>query len=232
MIAYKTYQEAKIANPESEIYRNESKTIFSCFVGDIDSNGAVVIECNPADHCMSLETFYNKNYELVIDDLYIDICDTVVTVNDEIISYVNTRCPEDIRRYVLKAAALQPDKAEKSAGKPEQPQWDGEGLPPVGVECEFGYPAGKWNKGYYHGLTRAVSKMHIVEYIDGRIETLGSLISFRKPETLEQKAAREREEAVREMSVVAYGMPVKKGEYIMSPELYRLYDDGYRKSDK
>lgn len=70
------------------------------------------------------------------------------------------------------------------------------GLPPVGVECEFQYPKGRWNKGYYHGLTASKGlKMHILEYEGGRMETLGDLVTFRKPETEAERKEREELEA-------------------------------------
>ncbi len=78
----------------------------------------------------------------------------------------------------------------------EQVEWNGEGLPPVGAECEFEYPSGRWNKGYYHGETSSGAiKMHILEYEGGDIETLGGLTKFRKPETPEAKKEREELEA-------------------------------------
>lgn len=68
------------------------------------------------------------------------------------------------------------------------------GLPPAGVECEFEYPCGRWNKGYYHGKTISGRvKIHILEYKGGEIETLGDLVKFRKPETQEDRDRRERE---------------------------------------
>lgn len=84
---------------------------------------------------------------------------------------------------------------ETSGAKPipqtKEVEWEN-GLPPVGEECEFQYPQGRWNKGYYHGLTRSKClKMHIVEYEGGSIESLGDLVSFRKPESPEAKKERE-----------------------------------------
>ncbi|AUR87365.1 hypothetical protein NVP1100O_24 [Vibrio phage 1.100.O._10N.261.45.C3] len=75
-------------------------------------------------------------------------------------------------------------------------EWGGEGLPPVGVECEFEYPEGRWNKGFYHGLTASAGvEMHILEFEGGCIETFGGLTKFRKPETPQQREDRERLEA-------------------------------------
>ena len=72
----------------------------------------------------------------------------------------------------------------------ESEVWNGNGLPPVGDNCEFEYPEGKWNKGYYHGkIVSGPIKLHIVEYDGGAIETLGGLTKFRKTETTEEKEA-------------------------------------------
>ncbi|AUR86539.1 coil containing protein [Vibrio phage 1.086.O._10N.222.51.F8] len=82
-------------------------------------------------------------------------------------------------------------------------EWNGEGLPPVGVECEFEYPEGRWNKGFYHGLTASAGvEMHILEFEGGCIETFGGLTKFRKPETPQQREDRERLEAAYKLYLI------------------------------
>jgi hypothetical protein len=89
---------------------------------------------------------------------------------------------------------------ENNSESPNGSWWDGEGLPPVGAECEFQYPEGRWNAGYYHGKTKSGKlNLYIIEYKDGEVVTLGGLTKFRPIETPEQKEERERLEAGKEL---------------------------------
>ena len=120
MTTYNTYQEAKIANPECEIYQLERNGLFAhCdhhkaelvrFI-EFDSAG---IKCNPADYCMTVEKFLADGYRFVDGDLYIDwkgcvrgvgmIGHSVDACND--VRYIE----DSLGSYILRAAALEEKK--------------------------------------------------------------------------------------------------------------------------
>lgn len=117
METYNTYQEAKIANPECEIYQLERNGLFAhCnyhksesvrFV-EFDSDGA---KCNPADHCMTVEKFLADGYKFVEGDLMIGTTSNFVTVGAEYtVELANEKSMRDNKRYILRAAALEEKK--------------------------------------------------------------------------------------------------------------------------
>lgn len=113
MKTYPTYQEAKIANPECEIYRIEKTGVFAhCiyhksnavrFV-DFDSDG---IKCNPADYCMTVEQFLRDGYEFVEGDVILRHDGRVLTANENLECYAwNILADGDNKRFILRADAL------------------------------------------------------------------------------------------------------------------------------
>jgi hypothetical protein len=110
--------------------------------------------------------------------------------------------------------------------------WAGEGLPPVGLECETLWSS---TTGEYvpvriiaHDEDRAVVRFiggeRKGEYDSDRQHNNYGYPIFRPIRTAEQIAAEEREAAVKEMQVVVNSKPVA---YMNG--LYALYDAGYRK---
>ena len=69
MKTHKTYQEAKIANPDSDIFYADSIGFAS---GDAPATPANWKKCNPADYCMTLVEFLAAGLLLVEDDLVLD----------------------------------------------------------------------------------------------------------------------------------------------------------------
>lgn len=76
--------------------------------------------------------------------------------------------------------------------KPEVVEWNGEGLPPVGVECEWiggGLNHGDWGLVIvhaYHNDSAWIEKLR-----DNSMHTVGNPAHFRKPESPEEKDKRE-----------------------------------------
>lgn len=113
---YKTYAEAKIANPGCEIvtagkdwvFEKSLKGVFQS-LGDSGAcrhsigDDAWVI-CNPADYCSSIEEFLEAGFKLVEGDKFIGIGGCIVIVKKT--SEVNVPDDEDVNRYILSAAAL------------------------------------------------------------------------------------------------------------------------------
>lgn len=106
--------------------------------------------------------------------------------------------------------------------RPEKVEWDGQGLPPVGITCE------SWRSG-----VRRIVKIlgHVDEYIfvredDGRkiLLSIGDGREFRPRRTPEQIAAEEREKAIEEMCFAEETLTVKQAK--------ALYDAGYRRQEE
>lgn len=113
--------------------------------------------------------------------------------------------------------------------RPAAPQWNGEGLPPVGCECEVlngDLSNAQWEKCtiLFVGAHRVVYDSESCSERVGYTDTL----QFRPIKTPEQLAAEARERAVDEMWSV-YWQPhattAKEG-------LGLLYDAGYRKQEQ
>lgn len=102
----------------------------------------------------------------------------------------------------------------------QEPQWNGEGLPPVGTVCEFKrYISVKWLPGVLSYISDYTAVITLHECDDsGRREEVGHPLAF------EFRPIRtEREKAIDEMmKVVNHGLSSKE-------LVARLYDAGYRK---
>lgn len=105
MNTYETYQEAKIANPNQEIYELSGK--FQ--TGDAPARPGEKWElCNPADYCISLSDFRELDYEVCNGDLILGIDGTFVEVSN-VYNY-NKPWHGDDKRFILKAKALEETK--------------------------------------------------------------------------------------------------------------------------
>lgn len=112
---YRSYQEAKLANPHAEIITTSKKWDGGKnLMGTFEVNDGLYMigkkeweVCNPSDYCMSLEDFFNFGYELSIGDAVIGVDGFVFAIESqkeiEVYSY---QSPLDNQRYVLKAKAL------------------------------------------------------------------------------------------------------------------------------
>lgn len=104
MKTYKTYQEAKIDNPKSEIYTNGNvfAVIEKFGVGAFD-------KCKPEDYCMTVEQFLKDGHKFVDGDVGISVEGKVVVIGHGLCTAAmfNEKCQNDSDRYVLRAAALE-----------------------------------------------------------------------------------------------------------------------------
>lgn len=111
MTTYNTYQEAKIANPESNIYIHTGE--FWCEKSirpsswTYESRGFKL--CNPTDHCMTVERFLADGYRFVDGDLVLGCGDRVMEVCG-LIHLWNSPEDADARNLILRAAALEDKK--------------------------------------------------------------------------------------------------------------------------
>lgn len=97
MTTCKSYEAAKIANPESVIY--EFGSCFSVF------KTAGSKECNPADHCMRYDDFLTIGHRFVDGDAFLNSRGEVVIITNAQSS--NRIIDGDEKRFILRAAALE-----------------------------------------------------------------------------------------------------------------------------
>lgn len=254
MAIYKTYQEAVIANGEtqgvcttgddragSERYRGYF-TIMDAHE-TIDVSAGAWIECNPADYLETLEDFLARGLRLVNGDKYTGRDGNVVNVKTYNLSTVNTPWFGDEKRYVVKAAAYNTETPEEKeafdamtdtapqqveslhGGSCDKNEWKN------GDPCVFG--AGD-RSGIYVTYD-AYNEGHVIysggEYhyvLDG---------NFRKPETPEQRKERESDELAKQIMIDLCGEDIfdkrdwnyHKKFTEAANQAFKLVDLGYRK---
>lgn len=126
--------------------------------------------------------------------------------------------------------------AEREAKFEARPQeaWDGQGLPPVGIEAEVIWDS--TDVAYYRAKILAHDEDRVVfrwcegeskgQYRSYAVLNFGILPTFRPLRTPEQIAAEEREKAVGDMAMSIQGVPYQY------PTLYALFDAGYRRQEE
>ena len=110
--------------------------------------------------------------------------------------------------------------------RPATPQWNGEGLPPVGASVQWFSPVYGWLGGRVVGHDGTVA---VISHNDGY--TGCHPHEVRPIRTPEQLAAEARERAVGEMLVDALG-PGPGSNYLETYMMQRLYDAGYRRTEQ
>lgn len=104
MKTFETYQEAKIANPDSEIY-----TDGRIFCGERWSKFYYDMrKCNPADYCMNEDDFYSCGYRYLNGDIiYSEISGLVIVIGMDVsIADMDWNDGFGHKRFILRAAAL------------------------------------------------------------------------------------------------------------------------------
>ena len=125
MTTYNSYQEAKIANPDSEIvttgpkwkYNPDLKWKFEKLVEDDDEGEAHALEdsawvkCRPSGYCMTVEEFLAKGHKFVDGDVILNFHFNtelrVEVIYNEYLGDYNDPDKGDSSRYILRAAALE-----------------------------------------------------------------------------------------------------------------------------
>ncbi|QGZ13240.1 hypothetical protein PP410_gp23 [Vibrio phage NF] len=278
MKIYNSYQEAKIANQEKDIFSLQGK--YTCG-GDEplhpDSQGCYWTHCEPSDYLMSVSMFINSGHKISAGDTFIDTDGKVETMT-EIDAINNCINDDDDKRYILKSAwikdkiptesteerealdmidttlkqveslannseSLNSSKYNRAVGGPVKlspPEWIGEGLPPVGVECEYFHrPRGLWVRFIPLLITDNESSPNKIPAIYGEwyhpndcmwepdLIDLFDNPKFRKAETPQQRKERERLEEIKEMAQTP-----KPCGFAIYDICEQLYDAGYRKESK
>lgn len=121
---------------------------------------------------------------------------------------------------------------------PKKSEWNGEGLPPVGIDCEYRVGNGPWFKCNIRYITtpyhdNPVEVVMFPPHLKGeQVGVVGNdsgEISFRPIRTPEQTKAEERQKAIAEMAehMAGYKNVEDPNEKMLSLSTY-LHDHGYR----
>lgn len=119
------------------------------------------------------------------------------------------------------------DKADlnECIGKDAAPVWSGEGLPPVGCDCEFEADDGSWGIG----TVICVGKNRIFWLCHEDGDEYTSEVNPREFRPLRTETERKREAAIKELTSVICGEIPDTGMATAAMYAARIYDAGYRK---
>ncbi|EOU1335632.1 hypothetical protein ACNSV1_004032 [Cronobacter sakazakii] len=130
---------------------------------------------------------------------------------------------EGFRAIDWETAIITRDQYEAALAAAQQPAWDGEGLPPVGCECERSWAGDKWLKCKILFISNETA---VVKMATGEAAYHLSDITFRP---ILSEADRKREAVVTALAKAGgdvhfeYGRKTIDGE-LSSPGWYKLYD--------
>ncbi|AUS00496.1 hypothetical protein NVP1276O_03 [Vibrio phage 1.276.O._10N.286.54.E4] len=149
MTTYNTYQEAKIANPEGEVY-SDGSMFFALPVKTFMYDSA---KCNPADYCMTVEKFLVGGHKFVEGDAFLETDGDIYRVGMGFVDMMNESDKLDCHRYILRAAALEEKPKPTKFVKVEEPIFDLKGEFERGElyssDCEGHYTQLKCKKKFY-----------------------------------------------------------------------------------
>ena len=109
-MTYPTYQAAKIANPDCNIYTHGGLFSNEKFNSLPYVNGWR--PCNPADYCMTVRQFLDAGHKFVEGDIFLNLTGNVkiVTGSNVWLDSLNCEDKNDKERYILEAKALKETK--------------------------------------------------------------------------------------------------------------------------
>lgn len=238
MKTYNTYQEAKIANPDYAIYGN-SIPVFGV-KREMEFMDHSFYYCEPCEYCITVKKFLDYGLFFDVGDMWIDYDGEVMTVSSKNVDAVNLPHHMDDKRYVLKSINLKveiPTEAQE-----EREVLDIIDTAPKQVESlanNSEFPNGsEWKNGdeciymthnVIHQFIGPCPKREGYGYIQapGFEVNFVELSKLSKPESPEQKAERERLEAIKEMAKTP-----KPCGFAIYDICEQLYDAGYRKDLK
>ena len=214
MKTYNTYQEAKIANPSCEIY----VSICGNFAAQDDVSTIALSgikegwnKCNPADYCMSLESFLASGKRAFKGDIIADKDGKAMIVEAE--SIVNTPFETDCEVYVIKAKALESPAHE----------WVN------GDECEIEMYGER--ESYVFGCLVHGDRSKAIVFTNNGHMTI-PVCRLLKPETPEQKLDRERRDLINDTCEELFGdLPGQLRPDVIGT-IEAMIDAGYRKEIK
>lgn len=197
MKTHNTYPEAKIANPDCDIWV-DSTGVFHI----PDPNGLVhhdAEKCTPADYCSTVEEFLDAGYKLEVGDVVLHVTSGVVSMTEAHLIHWNFIKPVRPLSYILQSSALnggskipepgmQVSKEELDAMN-DAPGWRLDVPLQVGVECELKFKGGNtFNVRITYIGDGVFAYLHIDGKEAGKEYVCGSfdVVEFRPLKTPEQ----------------------------------------------
>lgn len=110
-------------------------------------------------------------------------------------------------------------------------EWNGEGVPPVGLECEWiggGLKYGDWGRVVVHAY--ANNQAWIEKLINGSLHTVGNPAHFRKLETEAERNERELEEMTEYVCDELFAVSAQECREDVVATVYAMLAGGYRKA--
>ncbi|AUR81538.1 hypothetical protein NVP1007O_72 [Vibrio phage 1.007.O._10N.261.55.F9] len=227
MTTYNTYQEAKIANNPSAIYKLDNGEFVTGGWIEYRNYGKHTFElCDPADYCMSMLMFYEIGLELIDGDMYQNERGIVCTVGD--LGFEEQYCnnleghADPSKVYILKSLALKDIPTETPEEKEVMDSIEsvGEVEWKNGDECEIEMQEGV--RRYLFGCECPNNQQTCIVFTkDGGGHMVMPIERLKKPETPQQRKERERLEVIDEMCWDVHSLKVGQAS--------ALYEAGYRK---
>ncbi len=216
MKTYNSFEAAKIANPESDIYKLMGVRDF-VFTAFGVAYGELLQPCNPANHCVTVEKFLTDGHRLAMGDIVINSSGAVVDMNySRSLSDFGVLNSASHKEFILRAAALEEKPSEKV-------EWvNGDELPPVGWCGLTSYTnddCDNWCE-FHEGVVMGVNGDYVWMAHHGKFQRVHHIgeIEFKELETKQQREDRER----LENGKAFYGLMSEIEISVMDPE-----DNGY-----
>tara|TARA_B100001105_G_scaffold124157_1_gene99519 strand:- start:3134 stop:3952 length:819 start_codon:yes stop_codon:yes gene_type:complete len=108
MTTYNSFEAAKIANPEEDIYKLEDGSFATGSWLQKSNFGEYTFTlCHAKDYCMSLEEFRDSDKKFIAGDYFLSVSGRVVLIVEDDVSIANRMTSVEGQRFVLCAAALE-----------------------------------------------------------------------------------------------------------------------------
>lgn len=222
MAIYKTYREAVLANGSTKgVFTTRDdwcggEGLVGHFMIEDELKSPEVgrggwKECDPADHLETLEDFRDSDKKLMPGDIVTLKPGGVLTLSESLMEVWSTQGDGDDKRFVLQAADDQVETPEEKEAfdaidttpnqvgplscseKPNNSEWNGKGLPSVGVEFDFSSNGFSWESRvmlFNDGITCLMAhRDHSANRWHYKCDDPD--LHFRKLETPEQREERE-----------------------------------------
>ena len=112
---YKSFEAAKIANPEEDIFKlNDGSFVTGSWIQKSNFGEYTFTLWHAKDYCLSLDLFFDSGKEFVADDKFIAVSGEVITITGDTVRFANMRSGVESECFILKAVALEESKEEES----------------------------------------------------------------------------------------------------------------------
>jgi len=118
---YKSFEAAKIANPEEDIFKLEDGSfVTGSWIQKSNFGEYTFTLCHAKDYCMPLEEFRDSDKKFIAGDYFLSVSGRVVLIVEDDVSIANRMASVEGQRFVLRAAALEGRAEEEESEKPKR----------------------------------------------------------------------------------------------------------------